>query len=108
MLLKDEIDYTKEDKQSLIIRLMDAMALVRLLLRAHHSLRSYGVDTLELDEFKDTTLLDEAHRSASPLRRQEKTQLWIERVNHAITAAIRRKQFKPIPGGKEAPPKPRK
>lgn len=108
VFLKDEIDYSKDDKQGLIIRLMDTQALVKLLFKALHAFRSYGVDALELDEFKDTRLLEEAHRMASPLRRQEKNQLWIERVRHAIDAAIRRKQFKTFPGGKEAPPQPKK
>lgn len=91
--MNEEKDYVKEDRQDLVARLMGAQAMAQFLLRAYTAFRSYGVDFMHLPEWKDTTALDEA-RKLKPHVAQGKIMAYFTRLENALSAAIRRKQFK--------------
>ena len=93
--LKDELNYVKEDRADLVARLMAAQEMGRFLLRGYQMLKSYGVDFMSLPEWTDQADLDEA-RKLKPHRAQEKIIGYFQRLNHALSAAVRRKQFRVI------------
>jgi len=93
MRLQDEEDYAKADRQDLVARLMHAQAFGQFVLKAYNALRSYGVDFMKLPEWQDQTELEEAAR-LKPHAAQPKIIDYFVRLDHALRAAIRRKQFK--------------
>lgn len=93
MTPKDEEDYVREDRQDLVARLMQAQAFAQFLLRAYNALRSYGVDSMNLPEWKDQKALEEAARM-KPHAAQGRIIAYFQRLENALSAAIRRKQFK--------------
>jgi NAD(P)H-nitrite reductase large subunit len=93
--LKDEQNYVKEDRADLVARVMAAQEMARFLLKGYSMLRSYGVDFMKLPEWIDQSDLDEA-RKLKPHRAQEKIIAYFQRLNHALSAAVRRKQFRVI------------
>lgn len=93
MRLKDEVDLVKEDRLDLVARLMNARVMGTFLLKAYHALRSYGVDFMKLPEWLDQTELEEANR-LKPHAAQWKVINYFTKLENALRAAIRRKQFK--------------
>jgi hypothetical protein len=90
--LDDEIDYNTADRRDLIARLMGAQMMARFVLRGYTAQVSYGVNFMDLPEWKDMEQLDEAYK-LRPHSAQLKVVAWMERLDHALTAAIRRKQM---------------
>lgn len=76
----------------LACRLLMAQAFAQLLVKAFDALLHYNINFRNLPEYQDRTLLDEADKLVI-LQGCQKVMLWMERVDHAIDAAIRRKQF---------------
>jgi hypothetical protein len=103
MDLPDETDYAKQDRQDLVARLMSAQAAVQFLLRAYHAFRSYGVDFMKLPEWNMEALRD-AHK-LKPHQAQPRVIAFWTRLENALSAAIRRKQFKLHNLGGNDPPK---
>ncbi|WP_269929960.1 hypothetical protein [Aminobacter sp. HY435] len=93
MRLKDEVDFVKEDRQDLVARLMGAQAMGHFLLNAYSALRSYGVDFMKLPEWQDQKELEDAAK-LKPHAAQWKVLNYTTRLENALKAAIRRKQFK--------------
>ncbi|MDG4856412.1 hypothetical protein [Mesorhizobium sp. WSM4982] len=93
MSLNDEIDYIKLEKEDLVARLMGAQMLTRFVLRGYSAQVSYGVNFMDLPEWKDMAALEEAYK-LRPYAAQWKVVAWMERLDNALSAAIRRKQFK--------------
>lgn len=83
----------REDRQDLVARMMGAQALAQFLMKAYTALRSYGVDYMVLPEWSDQTELDEAQR-LKPHAAQGRIIAYFQRLENALSAAIRRKQFK--------------
>lgn len=104
MSLKDEVDYVKEDRQDLVARLMGAQAMGHFLLNAYSALKSYGVDFMKLPEWQDQTELEEAAK-LKPHAAQWKVLNYMTRLENALRAAIRRRQFK-VHDNKPGPEKP--
>lgn len=69
-----------------------AQALDHMRVKAFDALLYYGVNYQTLPEFRDRTLMDEAER-LTILQGRQKYLLWLERLEHGIDAAIRRKTF---------------
>lgn len=93
MKYKDEGDYEREDKQDLTARLMGAQMLSQFLMRAYTILRSYGVDFMKLPEWTNQNELDEAMK-LKPHAAQHKIGHYFQKLNNALTAAVRRASFK--------------
>lgn len=93
MKFKDEEDYKKEDPQDTAARLMGSQMLAQFLLKAYSMLRSYGVDFMKLPEWKDQRELDDALK-LKPHAAQHKIGLYFQKLNNALTAAVRRASFK--------------
>lgn len=93
MRLKDEEDYSKADRQDLVARLMHAQIFGQFLLKGYQALRSYGVDFMRLPEWQDQTELEEAAK-LKPHAAQSRIVAYFVRLENALRAAIRRKQFK--------------
>lgn len=102
MRLNDEVDYVKADRQDLVARLMSAQAMGHFLLYAYDMLRSYGVDFKKLPEWNDQTELEEAAK-LKPHAGLPRNIGWIQRLENALRAAVRRKQFKLYDRTKEDP-----
>lgn len=94
MTLKDEIEYRNEDRQDLVARLMAAQTLDRFLFRAYDALRNYSVDFKAMPEWDKAVEDFEAARKLKPHRAQEAIIAALMVLDHALTAAIRRKQFR--------------
>ena len=91
-MLLDEVDYVKASREDLVARLMNAQALSSFQFRAYDALQSHGVNYKDLAEWKDMEPLT----MASKLRPHQGGPLviqWLERLEHALTAAVRRKRF---------------
>lgn len=95
MSIKDETDYVKEDRADLVARLMAAQEMGKFLLRGYDALLHYGVNFKNLPEWKDQSALDEAAR-LKPHRGQEAIVHYFQRLTHALSAAVRRKQFRVV------------
>jgi hypothetical protein len=92
MILKDEQDYLKETSGDLRARLMAYQTFSKVLLTAYDALLNWGVNFKSLPEWQDMGDLDEAVK-LKPDKGAEKTTGWLIRLEHAIQAAVRRKQF---------------
>lgn len=97
--LKQEVDLIQEEKQDLLARLMGAQAMGRFLLRAYHAFKNYSVDFLTLPEWLNNEQLDRA-RKMRPHAAQHHIIDYFMKLENALTAAIRRKQFSLHKGGK--------
>ncbi len=73
-------------------RLLMAQAYIHLWEKAYDALLYHSINYRDLPEYQDQTLLDDARRVVV-LQGRQKVLLWIERVEHGIEAAIRRKTF---------------
>lgn len=91
--MQDETNYNKADRQDLVARLMHAQAFGHFLLSAYNALRSYGVDFMKLKEWQDQSDLDKAARLV-PHAAQPIIVGYFVRLENALKAAIRRKQFR--------------
>lgn len=94
MLFTDD-EGVPEDRAELAARLTAARALSQFLLRAYNVLRHYGVNFMDLPEWNDTADLDKAAR-LKPSQGGPLTIQWLTRLEHALTAAIRRKSFRVV------------
>lgn len=96
-MLPDDTNVAPEDaeRRDLEARLTVAEALVKFLLRAFNAFRSYSVDFTSLPEWNNTEDLDKARR-LTPQRGMELTIKWLAKLEHGLTAAIRRKQFRDV------------
>lgn len=92
--LKDETNYVDEDRQDLVSRLMSAQALDQFLFSAYDALKHYGVDFKSLPEWEWAVGEWQEARRLKPHRAQEKIIASIMRLDHALKAAVKRKQFK--------------
>jgi hypothetical protein len=93
MNLKDEEDYLKENAGELRSRLMSYQFFAQVLLKGYAALLNYGVNFMDLPEWKDDEALNEA-RKLKPEKGSEKIVSWLTRLENAIAAAVRRKQFR--------------
>lgn len=99
--LDDEIDYNTADRADLVARLMGAQMMARFVLRGYTAQVAYGVNFMDLPEWKDMQQLDEAYK-LRPYAAQWRVVAWMERLDNALSAAIRRKQMHLASGGKIA------
>ena len=90
--MNDELDYVTQERQDLVSRLMGAQALSQFLLRAFDAMVAYGVNFKDLPEWKDQSDLDVA-RSLKATAAQGLIMTYMARLEHGLTAAIRRKQL---------------
>lgn len=88
----------KEDREDLHARLLGAQALGHFLLRAYEAYRTHRVDFMALPEWSNKTMLEEA-KTLRPHHAQSKIVLWFERLENALTAALRRKSMRLLHGG---------
>lgn len=91
--MKEEFEYLIEERADLIARIMGAQALNQFLMRAYSVMRSYEVDFMELPEWKDQSTIDKALK-LKPRAAQELIIAYISRLENALSAAVRRKQFR--------------
>lgn len=89
------MSYKDEDLTSpemLAARLQMAQAFSVMLLRAYDALLHFEINYRDLPAYKDQTLLEEGEKLIVA-EGCHKYLLWIERLDHDIDAAVRRKQF---------------
>jgi hypothetical protein len=91
MALKKELP--KDDREILGTRLSMAQAYTQMLSNAFDALLHWGVNYMDLPSYLDQTLVTKAASLKVPEGRALYIQ-WIERLEHDIAAAVRRKQFK--------------
>ena len=103
MDLKDESDYEKEDRHDLVSRLMACQALAQFFLKAYDALLHYGVNFKTLPEWKDQRDLDAA-RKLKPNAAKTVIIGYFGRLESALSAAVRRTQFRLQNGGRVDPP----
>ncbi len=100
MSIKDsEPDYLNETEAELRSRITQYLVYARVQSLGYTALRSYGVDYQSLPEWKDDADLDIA-RKLKPIKGSELVVAWLMRLEHAIKAAIKRKQLVGLNGGK--------
>lgn len=90
--------YMKEAKEDLVVRLLHAQLMGHFLLFAYDTLRSYSVNFKDLPEWKDMKTLDDARR-LKPQAAHALVTGWFEKLENALRAAIRRKQFRDVNKG---------
>lgn len=91
--LADEVAKLRQDIEVIGIRLTLAQAWVGFLNFAHDTLVAHGINFKTLNEYKDSTVLDEAAKM--PLTKaRDKITTWIEKLHSGLHAAVRRKGFK--------------
>lgn len=89
------MDDLQQENRVLTLRLSLAHAFIKMLRQAYDALRYHGVDYQTLPTFKNADALDEADKL--PLEQGRRHMLgWLERVQHDITAAVRRKQMRRV------------
>lgn len=86
------LDHMKLEKEDLVARLMGAQMLARFILRGYSAKVSYDVDFQKLPEWQDMAGLEETYK-LRPYAAQWKIAAWIGRLDRALDAAIRRRQF---------------
>lgn len=79
----------------LACRMLMAQAFAQMLIKAYDALLHHSINFRNLPEYKDQTLLLAAEKLVL-LEGRNKYLLWIERVEHGIDAAIRRKTFRQV------------
>lgn len=102
-MLKDNTDWEKESNEDIRARVGTYMYFSQVILKAYSALKNYGVDFEALPEWKDDATLDEA-RKLKPVPAQQVVVAWLSRLESGIDAAIRRKQFRGLNGGKPKAP----
>ncbi|MER9178952.1 hypothetical protein [Mesorhizobium sp. M0767] len=91
--LQREIAEVRKEVDSLGVRLTLAQAWVGFLNFAYDALLHNGVNYRSLKEYSNSTELDDAQKL--PLSEaRNKIVGWLERLQSAISAAVRRKNFK--------------
>lgn len=91
--LEKELQAVRKDVEELGVRLTLAQAWVGFLNFAYDALLHHGVNYRSLKEYKNSTELDDAQKL--PLSKARDTiTMWLGRLQSAIHAATRRKQFK--------------
>lgn len=82
-----------KEKAALSARMIMAQAFAKMLLHAYDALLHFSVNYRNLPAYKDQTLLEEGEKLVV-VEGRNKYLLWIERLTNAISAAVRRAQFK--------------
>jgi hypothetical protein len=82
---------THDDELDLRARVTVAHYFAHVLLQGYNALRSHGVDFMRLREWKENSILEEAWK-LKPTAAQSHIMGYLERLSHAITAAVKRKQ----------------
>lgn len=88
----DSIDHMRLEKEDLVARLMGAQMFARFILKGYSARVSYDVDFMKLPEWQDMQGLEETYK-LRPYAAQWKVAAWIGRLDRALDAAIRRRQF---------------
>lgn len=84
-----------DETQTLSVRLSLALAFAQMMQKAYDALLYHGVNYRTLPEYQNATALDEAE--TLPLREGRRVLMgWMERMESAISAAIRRKNFRKV------------
>jgi hypothetical protein len=91
--LQKEIAEVRKEVEQLGVRLTLAQAWVGFLHFAYDALLHHGVNYRTLKEYANSTELDDAQKLPLTAAR-DKIILWLGRLQSAIHAATRRKQFK--------------
>ncbi|MCC5780553.1 hypothetical protein H7H48_15940 [Nitratireductor sp. B36] len=91
--LQKELAEVRKDVETLGIRLTLAQAWVGFLNFAYDALLHHGINYRSLKEYKDSAELDDAQKLPVSQAR-DKIVGWLGRLQSAINAAARRKQFK--------------
>lgn len=92
-MLHNELDYEKANREDIVARLMAAQSFAQLLLKAFDALVTFGVNFKTLPEWSDMTTLERAAK----MRPVTGTPLiigWFSKLDSALDAAVRRKQFR--------------
>ena len=91
--LEKELKAVRKDVEELGVRLTLAQAWVGFLNFAYDALLHHGVNYRSIKEYAQSTELDDAQKL--PLSKaRDKITLWLGRLQSAIHAAVRRKNFK--------------
>lgn len=85
-------DHMKLEKEDLVARLMGARLLAQFILKGYAAKVNYDVDFQKLPEWQDVQDLEETYK-LRPHAAQWKIAAWIGRLDRALDAAIRRRQF---------------
>lgn len=91
--LKKELAQAYKENEQLGVRLTLAQAWVQFLQSAYDALLHHGVNYQTLKEYTESTELDDAQKLPLTAARDRIIQ-WLGRLQSAIHAAVRRKQFK--------------
>lgn len=84
-----------DENNMLSIRLSIASAFMSLWIKAYDALLHHGINVRSLKEYRDSALLDAALRGDLETG-QSGILEWIKRVEHGVSASIKRKAFKEI------------
>lgn len=91
--LEKELRAVRKDVEELGVRLTLAQAWVGFLNFAYDALLHHGVNYRTLKEYSQSTELDDAQKL--PLSKaRDKITMWLGKLQSAIHATVRRKQFK--------------
>lgn len=91
--LQRELDEVRKDVNTLGVRLTLAQAWVGFLNFAYDALLHHGVNYRSLKEYANSTELDDAQKL--PLTQaRDRIVHWLDRLQSAINATVRRKSFK--------------
>ena len=91
--LQKELEDVRKEVHILGVRLTLAQAWVGFLNFAYDALLQHGINYRTLKEYADSTTLDEAGKLPITKAR-DKIVTWLDRLQSAINAAVRRKNFK--------------
>lgn len=96
----EKMRYEGEQRADLVARLQGAQAFGNFLLKAFNAFRTYGVDFMTLPEWTEGSQELEDARKLKPVAASWKIVNYIVRLDNALKAAIRRKQFRLQNGGR--------
>lgn len=91
--LQRELEEVRKEVNTLGVRLTLAQAWVGFLNFAYDALLHHGVNYRTLKEYANSTELDDAQKLPITAAR-DKIVSWLGRLQSAISATVRRKQFK--------------
>jgi hypothetical protein len=92
---KKKIEDLQNKNRILQVRLVLAQGFVGLLQKAYDALLHYGVNFRDLPEYKDDKVLEDASKMEVTEGRNIIV-TWMGKVESAISAAVRRKQFRTV------------
>lgn len=93
---KNNADTLATENRILSVRLNLAQAFTSMWLRAYDALLSHSINVRDLNEYKDTTLLDRGLKEGSLEEGRGSILEYIKRVESGIVAAIRRKTMRKV------------